>query len=487
MLIFNYLYAIIQTDTIVANIRKKEKNMKTLKFNGNFIKTALRLAIPIAFQNLLTSCATLVDTAMVVGLGNDATSAMGVASRFSFLLNVICFGFASGCSALLSQYWGAGDRVNIRRSTGFAMTVAMGFGIVYTAALLAFPTALAGIFTDNETISALAGEYLSTFAFAVPFLIFSQIMCIALRSVESVVIPLVSSFVSVGVNIFFNYCFICGHFGFPALGLRGAAIGSVIGCTMQTIVIVIAVFVTNTPFRGGAKDFFSFSFPFVKKYFRIAAPVLLNETMWAIGTNVYVMVIARQGVENHAGYTLYENIQQLFFVFFVGICGAAAVMVGMNVGKGEHDEAYLVARKFAIMTPCAGVVLGGILIALRNPILSLFPIETETARSVASDCLLFYGCWIAIRMIQYTLVCGVFRAGGDTKTGCIYEMIGLYGVGIPAVLITGFLIRPTHFVVIIIVMFVAEDVSKGILCIRHFRSRKWIKQITDNVPKEENI
>ena len=86
MLIFNYLYAIIQTDTIVANIRKKEKNMKTLKFNGNFIKTALRLAIPIAFQNLLTSCATLVDTAMVVGLGNDATSAMGVASRFSFLL-----------------------------------------------------------------------------------------------------------------------------------------------------------------------------------------------------------------------------------------------------------------------------------------------------------------------------------------------------------------------------------------------------------------
>ena len=181
--------------------------MNKLKNNGNFIRTALRLAVPIAFQNLLTSCATLVDTAMVVGLGNDATSAMGVASRFSFLLNVICFGFASGCSALLSQYWGAGDRVNIRRSTGFAITVAMSFGIIYTAALLVFPNALASIFTDNETIITLAGEYLSTFAFAVPFLVFSQIMCIALRSVECVMIPLVSSFVSVGVNIFFNYCF----------------------------------------------------------------------------------------------------------------------------------------------------------------------------------------------------------------------------------------------------------------------------------------
>lgn len=460
--------------------------MNKLKNNGNFIRTALRLAVPIAFQNLLTSCATLVDTAMVVGLGNDATSAMGVASRFSFLLNVICFGFASGCSALLSQYWGAGDRVNIRRSTGFAITVAMSFGIIYTAALLVFPNALAGIFTDNETIITLAGEYLSTFAFAVPFLVFSQIMCIALRSVECVMIPLVSSFVSVGVNIFFNYCFIGGNLGFPALGLRGAAIGSVLGCAVQTVVILISVFVAKTPFKGGFRDYFSFSRPFVKKYFGIAAPVLLNETMWAIGTNIYVMVIARQGVENHAGYTLYENIQQIFFVFFVGICGAAAVMVGMQVGKGDHEEAYKVARRFAVMTPCVGVVLGAVLIVLRNPILSLFPIETETARSVASDCLLFYGCWIAIRMIQYTLVCGVFRAGGDTKTGCIYEMIGLYGVGIPAVLITGLLIKPPHFVVIIIVMFVAEDVSKGILCVRHFRSRKWIKQITENAPREES-
>ncbi len=460
--------------------------MSKIKNNRNFIKTALRLAIPIAFQNLLTSCATLVDTAMVVGLGNDATSAMGVASRFSFLLNVICFGFASGCSALLSQYWGAGDRVNIRRSTGFAVTVAMSFGLIYTAALLIFPSALAGIFTDNETIVNLAGEYLSAFAFAVPFLVFSQIMCIALRSVESVMIPLISSFVSVGVNIFFNYCFIGGNLGFPALGLRGAAIGSVIGCAVQTVVIIIAVFVAKTPFKGSIRDYFSFSRPFIKKYFGIAAPVLLNETLWAIGTNIYVMVIARQGVENHAGYTLYENIQQIFFVFFVGICGAAAIMVGMQVGKGDHDEAYRVARRFAVMTPCTGVVLGAALIALRNPILSLFPIETETARSVASDCLLFYGCWIALRMIQYTLVCGVFRAGGDTKTGCIYEMIGLYGVGIPAVLITGLLIKPTHFVVIIIVMFVAEDVSKGILCIRHFRSRKWIKQITETAAPEKS-
>ena len=109
---------------------------KTEKISGaGFYRTALALALPIAFPKLLTSCGTLVDTAMIVGLGNAATSAMGVASRFGFLLNVICFGFASGCSALLSQYWGAKDRKNIFRCLGFALSVALGFGVLYAGAL----------------------------------------------------------------------------------------------------------------------------------------------------------------------------------------------------------------------------------------------------------------------------------------------------------------------------------------------------------------
>ena len=450
-----------------------------------FWRMTVTLALPIAFQNLLTSCAALIDTAMVVGLGNNAVSAVGVAARFAFLLNIICFGFVSGCAALLSQYWGARDLKNARRSVGLALAASMSVGLVYMLALLLFPAPLMRIFTDNPVIVELGAEYLRNFAYAVPFTILAQVLCAALRAVQRVVLPLISAAVGVVVNTSLNYCLIFGHFGFPRLELVGAAQASAISCMAQTLVVLLAILLTDNPFRARLSDFFAFSRDFVRKYVRIASPALLNETLWGIGTNVYIMVFARQAVEAHAGYTLYENVQQLFFVFFVGICGACSVIVGMRIGAGDHEGGYAAARRFAVMTPLAGVILGLALVLVRNPLLSLFPVETEGARAVASACLLFYGFWLAMRMIPYTLICGIFRAGGDTKTGCILDIFGLWCCGIPAVLIVDSFFKPAHFVVLVITMFVGEDTLKGILCLRHFAKRKWIKQVT--LPEENEV
>lgn len=457
------------------------------KIDLPFYREALALAIPIAFQNLLTSCATLIDTAMVVGLGNAATSAMGVAARFTFLLNIICFGISGGCAALLSQYWGAKDLPNTRRSLGFALMLAFSFGLLYMGGMLLFPEQLLRIFSDDPAIIALAASYMRVFAWGIPFLIFSQIMCVALRAVQNVKVPLISAAFSVVVNTALNYCLIEGHFGFPRLELRGAALASAIGCAVQALIILLSILLSNNPFRTSPAKLFAFDGAFSRKYLKVACPVLFNEALWGIGTNIYAMVLARQGTENHAGYTLYENMQQLFFVFFVGICGACSIMVGMRIGRGDHEGGYLAARRFAIMTPVMGVVLGAVLILVRDPLLSLFPVETEGARLVASQCLLFYGFWIAMRMIPYTMICGIFRAGGDTRSGFLFDVLGLYGFGIPAVLIVGLLIRPPYFVILVAAMFIGEDTIKGILCVRHFRSRKWIKQLTKKEPPAEEI
>ena len=454
------------------------------KLTKNFIKTALALAIPIAVQNLLTSSATLIDTMMIISLGNHSVSALGVATRFSFLLNVICFGFASGCATLLSQYHGAKETKNIKKTFGLTLTFALAFALMFGLCLAVLPNALAKIFVDDKTTISLCADYLRVFAIGVPFLVFSQITSISFRAIERVKIPFISSAIAVVVNIFFNYCLIHGNLGFPALGLIGAGIGSVLGYVCQALFLVIMLMFTNNPFRGKVKELFAFKGEFVKKYLTISLPVLLNEIIWAVGTNVYVMVIARQGAENHAGYTLYENIQQLCFVFFVGICSACSVMVGKSVGAGEHERAFQEAKWFAFATPVLGVILGIILIFIRNPLLSLFPFETEGARKVASDCLLFYSFWIGMRNIPYTLVCGIFRAGGDTKIGFKLDAFNMYLIGIPVVLITGLIIKPP-FIVIIAVMFIAEDLIKSIMCIKYFLSKKWIKQITEKTPIRE--
>lgn len=451
------------------------------RFDFVFYRTAILLALPIALQNLLTSCAALIDTAMVVSLGDASMSAVGAAGRFAFLLNIVGFGFASGCSSLISQYWGARDNKNLSRSFGFATTLALLFSIVYAIALFSFPQTLMKLFTNSSDIARLGAEYLRIYAFAVPFVIFSQISCFAFRSVERVVLPLVSSIAAVLVNVFFNYCLIFGNFGFPELKLKGAAIATTIGMAVQAVILLSFLLFKKNPLKAHPRDMFNFGGGFAPKYLKVAMPVLFNEAFWGIGTNVYAMVIGRQGTENHAGYTLYENIQQLVFVFFVGICGACAIMVGKAIGAGDHRAGYIAAKRFAIMTPLAGVVLGVVLFFSAEFLVSLFPVETEGARNAAIDCLRFYSFWLPMRMIPYTMICGIFRPGGDTLSGTVLDMIGLYFCGIPAVLITGLQIKPARFVIIIAVMFIAEDFIKGILSTRHFVSKKWIKQLTDKV------
>ncbi len=442
-----------------------------------FWKTAVLLALPIALQNLLISSAALIDTVMIVPLGNVAVAGVGVAGRFSFLLNVMAFGFCSGSATLISQFWGAKDEKGIRRSYGVALLFSMILAALYACLLRFVPEFCVSLFGPEPAPATAAAEYLRIYAFGVPFLMYSQVSCAALRATEKVSVPLLSSLAAGITNTSLNYCLIRGNLGFPALGLRGAAVATVCSAAVQAVIVFCALQFGRNAVRAPFAQYFSFSKKFIAKFVRTAAPVFANEILWAIGTNVYVMVLARQGTEDYSGYTIYETVQQLFFVFFVGICHAAAIMVGKAVGRGDAEEGYETAKRFLVLTPLTGVVMGGLLVLTRYPILSLLDIETEGARATAAALLFVYGFWIAVRMISYTAICGVFRAGGDTQSGCIMDMLCLYGVGIPAVLIAGLLLK-LPFVAIVAVMFVAEDIPKTVLCLRHFLRRKWIRQLT---------
>lgn len=448
-----------------------------MKIDKKLLSAGVALALPIAFQNLLVSCANIVDTAMVINLGNSATSAVGVAGRYSFLLNVMTFGICSGCSALISQYWGARQNIKIKYSYGTALMLCAALGVLFTLFLALFPTLGMKVFTDEPEVISAGAEYLRIYAYSAIFNVFTQVTCAALRATERVYIPLIASGAGVAANLVLNYMLIYGKFGAPALGIAGAAAATFCSTILQAVIVLLAVIFGKTAISGRVGELFAFDRAFLKKYLQISLPVLFNETMWAIGTNIYVMVLARQGTENHSGYTVYETAQQLFFVFFVGICHACAILVGKSVGAGKHEEAYTIAKKFLILTPLAGAVIGALLILVRDPLLSLLPIETEGAREVASQLLLFFGFWLGIRNIPYTSICGIFRAGGDTKTGFFLDIGGLFLCGIPVVIILGLFVK-IPFIPLVMCMYFAEDIPKGILCIRHFLSRKWIRQIT---------
>lgn len=451
--------------------------METTKSN-NFFKNMAKLALPIAMQQLLVSCAQLVDTAMVTSLGNVTVSAVGVSSRWIFLMNLFYFGTSSGSAALISQYWGAKEKTNIRKTCGAAMIFSLGVAFVFCFLMAVFPEQLARVFTNEDAVAKEAAKYMRIVAFMGIFSAFNQIACTVLRATEKVNPPLFSSIIAVAVNTALNYVLIYGKIGFPVLGIRGAALASLISAMVQAVILMFVMSNSKEVFKAPIKEFFAFSGSFIKKFCVVCLPVVLNEGVWAIGTNIYAMVYARQGYENYAGYTIFSSVEQVAFVFFVGICHACSIMTGKTIGEGRESEAYKLAKKFVIMTPIIGIVTGSVLAVCREPLLSLLNIETQGAFNLASKLILIYCLWLPIRNIPYTLIVGTFRAGGDTKVGIFYDCISMYLIGVPLVVYLG-MVAKVEFHYLLIAMYLGEDLLKSVLSLYRFKSKKWIKNLTD--------
>ena len=446
--------------------------------NRNFIKDTLRLALPIAFQQLLVSCAQLVDTAMVTKLGNVVVSAIGVSSRWIFLMNLFYFGISSGSAALISQFWGAKEKNNIQKSYGVALLFGAGVAVIFSLAMFSVPQYMIRVFTGEQEVIDTAVQYMRIVAFMGIFSAFNQISCTALRATERVNPPLITSFISVAANTALNYILINGKLGFPALGIRGAALATLISTALQSILLFAVLRTSKEIFNGRLKEFFRLSKAFVRRFSIVCLPVVFNEVAWAIGTNIYAMVFARQGNEAYAGYTIFSSIEQIAFVFFVGICHACSIMTGKTIGEGNSDGAYKLAKKFVVMTPIIGIITGTVFVFIRNPVLSLLEIETQGAFDIASKLVMIYCLWLPIRNIPYTLIVGTFRAGGDTKVGIFYDCISLYLIGVPVVALLGLIVK-VDFEYLLIAMYLCEDIPKSLMSIHRFRSKRWIKNLTD--------
>lgn len=454
-------------------MKKEKKHM-----NKHFFKNMARLALPIAMQQLLVSCAQLIDTAMVTKLGNVVVSSVGVSSRWIFLMNLFYFGISSGSAAMIAQFWGAKEKNNIQKSCGIALVFGTAVAVVFNIAMFLIPEYMIRVFTNEQPVIETASQYMRIVAFMGIFSSFNQITCTALRATERVNPPLFTSIAAVVINTVLNYILINGKLGMPALGIRGAALATLISTACQSLLLFAVLRTSKEIFNDRIRNFFRLSKDFFRRFSAVCLPVVFNEVAWAIGTNIYAMVFARQGSEAYAGYTIFSSIEQIAFVFFVGVCHACSIMTGKTIGEGDENGAYKLAKKFVIMTPIIGIVTGAALICVRNPILSLLSIETQAAFDLASLLILVYCLWLPIRNIPYTLIVGTFRAGGDTKIGIVYDCLSVYLLGVPTVAVLGLLVK-VDFVYLIIAMYLCEDIPKTILSLHRFKTKKWIKNLTD--------
>ncbi len=439
-------------------------------------KSILRLAIPVSLQQLMVASLNLVDTTMVVQLGNISTAAIGAAGRWFFLFNLFNFGFASGMSVLVAQYWGVKDEDNIRSAYGFGLVNAVVVAVIFTTLAQIMPETMMRAFTNEAPVIAEGAKYLRIATWAFIPLSFNILTAYVLRSTERVVLPLIASFVSVIINTTLNYILIFGKLGFPAMGIEGAGTATAISSSLQLVLLLSVSVIRKSIIASHIKSFIPKTKAFILKYYKFALPVLVNEVFWALGFNAYCMVLARQGHDNYAAYTIFASVEQVIFTLFVGVCSACAILVGKRVGANKIDDAYKVAKKFLIGVPVGGIVAGGLLVLISGPIIGLMNVETAYTAHMAQRLMLIYSGLLWAYLFPYIAIVGVFRAGGDTKIGLVYDLSTLWLVGVPMVYLAGMVFH-LPFEITFGLMYV-ESIVKSVLCIRHFKRKKWLIRIT---------
>ena len=433
------------------------------------------IAVPVALQNLLTTTGSMVDTMMIASLGQTQIGAVGLCAQFSSLMFSAYWGFVGGGMLFFSQYWGAHDDDGINRSYGLTLCCMMTVAVTFCLLAVLCPEAVMRLYTDKQAIREVGVQYLRIVGFSYPLMVLSMAMAALLRCTERVRIPLYSSMAAVGVNVFLNYTFIFGHFGAPAMGVRGAALATVIAQGVGVCMIAFLAWRAHHPYLLAVTKHFRWNRVLTGAYFRKCYPIILNEVLIGIGNMVINIVLGRQPEEAIAALAIFRTLEGLIIGFFAGFSNASSVLVGKEVGAGHLDTAYSRAWRLVYMCQCFIGMIGVMLILFHTPILTVMGMRGESFR-IAFGLICIYTAAAFIRMGNWTQN-DTFRSAGDATFGTILEITFMWAMVIPAVWLTGMVWHlPT---LIVFACCYCDEPVRYVMMQVHLYRGKWIKPVTD--------
>ena len=439
-----------------------------------FLRRLLALALPIAFQNFLGTSLNMVDTLMIGQLGESSIAAVALGNQIYFLLILTLFGVGSGASIFAAQYWGNKDTRGVQQTYGLALCVALVAAAVFSGVTIFAGSWAIGLYSRDPVVVAAAARYVGIVGFSYPATAISFISYSILRSIGRVRLPLFGTVSSLIVNVIGNYALIFGNFGFPALGITGAAIATLIARLVEVVVVLTAVRAARTPLAAAPRTLLAFDAAFVLRYAKRAAPVLLNEIGWSLGITMYSVVYARMGTNVLAAYNIADTVARLTFVFFVGSGNAAAVLIGNAIGAGRLGTAHRYTVRLLTILPVGGVFTGLVILSIAPFVPRAFAITPEVAGMVTAV-LRVLAFVVVIKVLNMHIIVGILRSGGDTIFGAILEIGSLWIVGVSGAVVFGLVLGwPVHLVYLAAGF---EELSKLILGLSRVRSGRWINRV----------
>lgn len=436
---------------------------------------ALKLALPIMIQNLINTLVNTADTVMLGYVGQTAMAASSLANQYTFVLFCTFFGMATATSVMVAQYWGKGDKNAIERIIGLSARFAVLSSILFTAISVLFPRQIMMIFTDSPETIAIGAEYLRVVSISFFFMAITEVYVSALRSIGKVVFPSVVSVVSLCVNVVCNAIFIFGLFGMPALGVTGAALGTVIARGVALIICVVYSFSCEVRLR--VKYIIASAGVLTKDFIKICMPAIGNDLIWGLATTVFTAILGHMGDDIVAANAVAVMVVNIAAIAMRGFSGATTIVIGQSLGAGKIDETKQSAKKLLFLVLYVALAGCLVIVAIRPAILKFYSDKLSEMALYYLGVMIFMTTYRMIgEGINTTLICGCFRGGGDTTYGLIMDFIMMWLVLVPAMVIAAYVLKfPPIWVYF--VMTLDEAIKMPIFFI-HFFKYKWLKNIT---------
>lgn len=440
-----------------------------------FYREAVKIILPVVLQAIINQGVNMMDTIMLGSLGEVAISGSSLANQFYTIYTFLCMGLSAAGLVLAAQYWGAGDKAAVRRVFDLLIQIITAASLVFAALSLAFPRQILAIYTADPAVIEAGAQYLRITAFVyLPHgisLVISNIM----RSVGNARIGLYVSIASFCVNLGCNYVFIFGKLGFPAMGVAGAALGTL--CARIVEFFTCALFVLKIDrslcYRlGGLLQLPRGTMP--HEFIRYGLPAIVSDTILAFAASAISIILGHMGRETVSAYSIVMVVDRMCTITTSGVGSAAGVMVGQSVGAGRRAEAKKRGFSFLLLTVAIGIIGAVLVLLVGDWSIGLYDISAKTI-AITRTMMLASALVLPFQNVASTLGKGVLRGGGDTKFLMVADVIFQWVASIPLGYLTGIVLHTSPFVVLLAVHI--DNVIKGIWFTVRLAGDKWIHQV----------
>lgn len=462
--------------------------LQYLRQDRAFYKMSFSLLIPIILQNIITQSLMLADTFMVGAVGEADMASVTVANTPFFLLNLICFGIQSGACVLIAQYKGRGDMRTINRVLG----VALGSAVLITSvvAIVAFlmPRTIMTLLTNSEDMIEAGAKYIRIIGFANVFGCVSSIYIGIQRSVGNARLGMYVFSSSGLLNIGLNYILIFGKLGFPALGVAGAALATLICRVLESVFVVI--YAARNPYLPlMPKLFFRPGILIFKDFIRYALPVMINEFFWSLGTSLYSVIMGHMmgSTQIMAAYTIAGNLDRLLTTGIYAAGATSAIIVGQEIGRGDTETVYAKAAALNMISTALGLFSTLLLLSTRFLLAEsvIYPIMDMSAESIriANYMLILMAIIVPFRALCLSNIVGAFRGGGDVRFAMLVDILPMYVFALPLSALCGLVFGLG--IEIVYLCMLSDELIKVFITLIRFRSKRWINNVTRSAEEME--